>query len=151
VKYKSLSELEPVEFTRVETLKPLELRRRRLERLASLLESHTGPVRLFTQVEAVPGRRRRAMRRDSSPFFIAFQDPVFRTEGLGSDTIGEATAFFGLSTAESHELVCDCHYFGPVTGSTVAERARHMAMHPSLSARMKSFFAGFSPWRPAAA
>jgi hypothetical protein len=146
VKYKSLSELDPREFTRVETLKPLELRRRRLERLASLLDGYRGPVRLFTQVEAVPGRRRRVMRRDYSPFSIAFQDPVFRTEGLSGDTIGEATQFLGLSDAESHELVCDCHYFGPVTGSTVAERARHMAAHPSIAARMKSFFATFNAW-----
>ena len=150
MKYKSLTELEPQEFTRVETLKPLELRRRRLERLASLLENHMGPVRLFTQVEAVPGRRRRAMRRDYSPFAIAFSDPVFRTEGLADDTIGQATAFFGLALSETHELVCDCHYFGPVTGSTVAERARHMAAHPSIAARMKALFTGFNAWRAGA-
>lgn len=143
MKYQPLSELQSVEYTRAEPLKAGELRRRRLERLAALLESHTGPVRLFAQIEAIPGRRRRSMRREMSPFSIAYLDPVFRTEGLEGDTIGEASVFFGLSSSETHELVCDCHYFGPVNGRTVAERARYMAAHPGLISRLRNFIAGF--------
>jgi hypothetical protein len=144
MKHKSLSEIPSTEFVRIARMNPAALRRRRLERLADLLETHVGPIRLFAMIEAVPGRKRRAMRRDSSPFSIAFVDPVFRAEGLASDTIGDASAFFGLSSSETHELVCDCHYFGPVTGQTVAERARHMAAHPSLAARFRNIVAGFS-------
>lgn len=143
MKTQPLSELKSVEYARVELLKPGELRRRRLERLADLLEHHTGPVRLFSQVEALPSRRRRTMRRESSPFAIAYLDPVFRADGLGSDTIGEASAFFGLSSSEAHELVCDCHYFGPVNGRIVADRTRYMAAHPGIVSRMRSFFASF--------
>lgn len=143
MKYKPLSELHSTEYTRVEPPKPGEIRRRRLERLAEVLERHTGTVRLFSQLEAVPGRRRRTMRRESSPFAIAMLDPVLRAEGLGGDSVGEASAFFGLSSSEAHELVCDCHYFGPVNGHTVAERARYMAAHPGLVSRMRNFFASF--------
>ena len=142
MKYKSLSEIQSTEFARVDPPKPGVLRRRRLERFADILENHAGPIRLFSQVEAIPGRKRRAMRRDCSPFSIAFADPVFRAEGLASDTIGDASAFFGLGASEAHELVCDCHYFGPVNARTVADRARFIASHPSLASRMRNFIAG---------
>ncbi len=144
MKHKPLSEIQSTDFARVEPVRPGILRRRRLERFADILENCAGPVRLFAQIEAVPDRRRRQMRRDSSPFSIAFADPVFRAEGLQSDTIGDASGFFGLSANETHELVCDCHYFGPVNGSVVAERARHMAAHPGLAARFRDVLAWFS-------
>jgi hypothetical protein len=144
MKYRKLAEFETSELVGVVPAKPAELRRRRLERFADLLEDHAGPVRLFAMLEGVPGRRRRAMRRDSSPFSIAFSDPVFRVEGLSGDSVGEASAFFGLSTWETHELVCDCHYFGPVSGRTIAERARYMAAHPSLVSSFRNFVAGIA-------
>jgi hypothetical protein len=125
----------------------MELRRRRLERLANLLEGRPGPVRLFNQIEAASRQRRRGMRRDFSPFAIAHDDPVFRTEGLASDTFGDGMTFFRLTASEAHELVCDCHYFGPVTGLSVAERARFMASHPSFSMRCKDFIASVNPWK----
>jgi len=139
MKHKALSEIQFTEFTHVAPTNPGALRRRRLERFADLLESHAGPMRLFSQIEAVPDRKLRPLRRDSSPFSVAFVDPVFHAEGLAGDTIGEGRAFFFLSSSETHELVCDCHYFGPVTGRTVAERARSMAAHPSLASRFSMF------------
>lgn len=149
MKYQPLSDIQSSEFTRIEPLRPMELRRRRLLRLADILDSYTGPVRLFSQVEAIPGRKRRAMRREYSPFAIAWLDPVFRAEGLTSDTIGESSAFFGLSSSEAHELVCDCHYFGPVNGRTVGDRARYMAAHPGIAARFRNLFSGFTSWSSA--
>ena len=143
MKHTPLSDVQPLEFSPI-AVKPAELRRRRLERFADLLDAHTGPIRLFSQIETVPGRRRRVMRRDCSPFSIALTDPVFRVEGLANDTIGEASAFFGLSSWEAHELVCDCHYFGPVNGRTVAERARFIAAHPSIVSRVRNFIAGLT-------
>jgi hypothetical protein len=124
----------------------MELRRRRLERLANLLEGRQEPVRLFNQIEAASRQRRRGMRRDYSPFAVAYHDPVFRTEGLSNDTFGEGMIFFHLTASEAHELVCDCHYFGPITGSSVAERARFMASHPSFSMRCKDLIASVNPW-----
>ncbi len=144
MEHRTLAEIQSNEFIHIESPRPGTLRRRRLERLADLLDSHAGPVRLFSQIEAIPGRRRRAMRRDSSPFAIAYGDPVFRAEGLTSDTVGDASAFFGLSSWETHELVCDCHYLGPANGQTIADRARFMAAHPSLAIRFRNFMAGFA-------
>jgi hypothetical protein len=153
VKLKALSDLEPLEFTRVTPLRPMERRRRRLERLADLLESYAGPIRLFNQIEAASKRRRGAMRRDLSPFSVAYDDPMFRTEGMEGDTFGEGMSFFCLTGSEAHELVCDCHYFGPVSGASIAERARFMAAHPGLSMRLKDFIAPLVPrasreWQP---
>ncbi|MGD0191422.1 MAG: hypothetical protein ABSD74_11830 [Rhizomicrobium sp.] len=144
MKYRPLSEIRTTDFVRVDRIDPARLRRRRLERFAEILENHAGPVRLFVQIEAVPDRKRREMRRDCSPFSIALSDPIFRADGLESDAIGEARAFFGLSNMETHELVCDCHYFGPVNGKIVAERARYMAAHPSLGSRIRLFVARFA-------
>jgi len=146
VKLKSLSELEPLEFTRVAPLRQMELRRRRLDRLAHLLENHSGPIRLFNQVEAASKQRRRVMRRECSPFTVAYEDPLFRTEGLESDTFGEGMRFFCLTASEAHELVCDCHYFGPVSGATIGERARFMGSHPSMMMRCRDFMASINPW-----
>jgi len=146
MKFRTLSEIQSVELAHVGPAHPGALRRRRLERFADLLEGHAGPVRLFSQIEAIPSRRIRTMRRDSSPFSIAFVDPVFRAEGLASDTIGDASTFFSLSSSETHELVCDCHYFGPVNTRIVAERVRAMAAHPSLVSRLRNFVAGVTRW-----
>lgn len=149
MKPKALSELEPLELTFVTPMKPLEVRRRRLERFATLLEAHSGPIRLLNQVEGASRRRRRAMRRDFSPFSVAFGDSLFRAEGMQNDTYGEGMRFFDLSAFETHELVCDCHYFGPVTGATIAERARFMAAHPGMMTRVKDFMETLNPWSAA--
>ena len=146
MKHKHLSEFEPLEFMHVAPLKPMELRRRRLDRFAHVLENHTGPIRLFNQVEAASKQRRRTMRRDFSPFTVAYGDTLFRTEGMESDTIGEGMRFFCLTASEAHELVCDCHYFGPVSGASIAERARFMASHPSFAMRCRDFIASVNPW-----
>lgn len=150
MKHIPLSEFQAFEVERIEPLKPAELRKRRLERLASLLENHAGPIRLFSQIEAMPDRRRRTLRTNGSPFSIAALDPVLRAEGLTGDTIGEARGFFGLSASETHELVCDCHYFGPVSARTVSERARYIAAHPSLATRLRNFVADAINWSGAA-
>ena len=146
MKHQSLSSLRSSEFARINPPSPASVRRSRLERLAEILDNHSGPIRLFSRVEAVPGRRRQAMRQDLSPFAIAYLDPVFRATGLKSDTIGDACAFFGLTSTEGHELVCDCHYYGPVNGHMVAHRARSMAASPSIGARCRMFAAQVANW-----
>ncbi|HEY5047083.1 MAG TPA: hypothetical protein VII49_03565 [Rhizomicrobium sp.] len=120
------------------------VRRRRLEKLADILEDHAGPIRLFSGLGSVSGGKRQPMRRDCSPFSIAFADPVFRAEGLSGDTMGEASAFFGLTASQSRALVCSGCYFGPVDTRTVATRARFMATHPGVAARVRNFVARFA-------
>ncbi len=102
-------------------------RRHRLERLASLLDAHKQPVRLFTEMECFHGSKRRALRQVYSPLTIAFYDPEFRSEGLTGDSVGEGMDFFCLSMGEAHELLCDCNYTRTVTSEAVAKRARALA------------------------
>ncbi len=54
------------------------VRRRRLERLASLLDASQEPLQLFLAMEWVPKKERPALRQDGSPLTIAYADPHFR-------------------------------------------------------------------------
>jgi len=114
------------------------VRRRRLERLAGLLESTNEPVRLFSTLECYSRRERLAMRLDCSPLALAFRDAQFRREGLRGDTVGEGMAFFNLSMSEAHALLCDCRYGGlalfraPLAG-LVAQHARRLAAKRCLT------------------
>lgn len=113
------------------------LRRRRLERLASLLDEHKGPMRMFSFIEFVPYKERLTLRQERSPLAIAYGDLEFRRQGLAGDRIGDAVAFFELSAREAHALLCDCGYLAEiapmrVTPGMVAERARTLARKTTL-------------------
>jgi len=132
MKHRSLTEV-----TQVATVVPLEtspsyeLRRaqrsQRLERLADLLEQHTGRVRLLSRIEYLPKRERMLLRDDESPLSLAYRDPVFRGQGLKSDRLGDGMGFFDISSGEAHHVLCDCHYNGAVTPGMVADRVRRLA------------------------
>jgi hypothetical protein len=107
-------------------------RRRRLERLAGLLERRGGIVNLLTQIEFLSSAERAETRADSSPLTVAYQDPILREEGLAGDTLGEAVTFFSLSDDEAHHLFCDCHYIRPTQSDMVAARVRSIARRRSL-------------------
>jgi hypothetical protein len=77
------------------------LRRERLERLANLLDSHEGPIRVLKRMEHLSASDRAMLRADPSPLTIAFHDPVFRAQGLASDRLGDARDFFALSEGAS--------------------------------------------------
>ena len=109
------------------------LRRERLERLANLLDAHEGPIRVLKRMEHLSDADRAMLRADPSPLTIAFQDPVFRAQGLVSDRLGDARDFFALSEGQAHHLLCDCHYPEAVTAGMIATRARAVARRPSLS------------------
>lgn len=110
---------------------PRELRRARLERFATVLERHSGPVRALTRIEYLPDSERRAVRSDDSPLALAYRDPVLREQGLASDRLGDAIAFFDITPAEAHHLLCDCHYGGRMTAHLVASRVRAIANRKS--------------------
>jgi len=99
----------------------------RLERWASLLERHQGRLMPFLQIEAYPRAERRYFRGDHSPIAVAFSDPILRADGLAGDTLGDAQTYFELSDGKAHRLLCDCHYWGSMTGSKVAARLRTAA------------------------
>jgi hypothetical protein len=84
--------------------------RDRLERWAEVLERQPAHLRAIPDVEHGGRREREARRVDQSPLTVAYQDPMLRAAGLRGDTIGDAAAFFGLSHAQLHHLVCCCHH-----------------------------------------
>ena len=103
-------------------------KRERLERWAMLLERE--PERQLSSVEEIeygtPGEQQ-SKRADNSALALAFADPVLRAQGLTSDRVGTAGAFFELSHWEIHQLVCSCHYGRSMSASTAAMRVRAMA------------------------
>ena len=85
-------------------------RQARLERWAEALARQPGRLCAIPEVEHGGSRERAARRADGSPLTVAYEDPVLRAAGLRGDTIGDAAAFFGLSHAQLHHLVCCCHH-----------------------------------------
>lgn len=82
----------------------------RLERWADLLERHTDALHPLHRTELGSPAQRAALREDHSPLSLAFADPILRTQGLASDTYGDAHRFFGTTHETLHWLVCYCHY-----------------------------------------
>ncbi len=107
-------------------------RRDRLERLAQLLEQHDGPVQMLTQIEYLRRAERLLLRRDGSPLTIAYNDPVFRAQGLAGDRLGDAMTFFALDDREAHHLFCDCHYRTGVSSQVIAGQVRSVAQRPTM-------------------
>ncbi|CAA7623774.1 hypothetical protein [Magnetospirillum sp. UT-4] len=103
-------------------------RTERLTRWADLLDAQAArPLRALEDVEYVSPAVRRDLRKDESPLAVAFADPLLRTDGLPSDRLGDAMAYFGLTERQAHWLLCDCHYGGRMTASEVAARVRDEA------------------------
>jgi hypothetical protein len=103
-------------------------RRARLRRWAELLEkAPQAQLRPLSWVEFYAERERAQLRGDNTPIAVAFADPVLRDAGLRGDTLGHAQDFFGLSSAETHYLLCDCHYHGRMDGRGVGKRIRGIA------------------------
>lgn len=132
--HRSISELGEIARVYPEQAPPTwQQRRERLERWAALLERQTGTARLFSSIEYMYREQRTIMRVDGSPLTIACEDPLFRAQGLRTDRLGDAMAFFGLSQGEAHHLLCDCHYArSTVDVGRIAKRVRSVARKPSF-------------------
>lgn len=102
-------------------------RRERLQRFAGLLEQSDAPVQLFARIEYMSDDQWNALRDDGSPLALAFADHGLREQGLRSDKVGDASAFFRLSRSDMHRLVCDCHYPRNTTSKMIAREARAIA------------------------
>lgn len=108
-------------------------RRERLERWADVLDGQRErTLRSLLGTEFVPPRERKEMRVDDSPFTVAFEDPILRAEGLRSDKLGDAVAFFGLSDHDAHRLVCDCYRGRTMTARSVAADVRTIAWYSAV-------------------
>src|SRR5438876_12348095 len=85
-----------------------------LERWALALEKRKG-VRLCTlrEIEHKPVKERSALRQESSPLTVAFEDPVLRSAGLASDRFGDVARFLGRRIGHFHVLSGTCLSVGP--------------------------------------
>jgi hypothetical protein len=99
----------------------------RLERWATVLEQHRGPLMPFIRIEDYSWPERMNLRGDDTPVALAFGDPILRADGLAGDTLGDARSYFELSNGRLHRLLCDCHYRGSMTGPKVAAHLRAAA------------------------
>ena len=104
-------------------------RRGRLERWAEVLERQPAHLRAIPDVEQGGRRERDARRVDHSPLTVAYEDPMLRAAGLRGDTIGDAAAFFGLSHAQLHHLVCYCHHGLTMDPQATAAQVRALTQH----------------------
>jgi len=115
-------------------------RHQRLRRWADVLKRNGGhPLEALRWVEFYAEPERRRLRRDGSPIALAFADPVLRADGLAGDTLGDAQVYFGLSDDEAHQLLCDCHYQGTLTGRSAARRVRALSRSGLIGAFMRAF------------
>jgi hypothetical protein len=101
-------------------------KRERLETWAEALEREGGRrLRTLHEIEYAPADMRAGLRADDSPLSVAFGYPRLRAEGLAGDTIGDATAFFGIDESELHYIVCFCHSRETISADTAAARVRY--------------------------
>src|SRR5215471_236208 len=105
-------------------------KRERLELWAEALEREGGrDLRTLFEIEYVPPTERAGVRADDSPLSVAFADQRLRAEGLTGDTVGDATAFFGISEMELHSILCFCHYGEKMSADMAAARVRAATTH----------------------
>jgi hypothetical protein len=116
---------------------PILSRRDRLQRWADLLsrDPHRR-LEALSRVEFCAVHERALLRGENTPISVAAADPMLGEAGLHGDTLGDAQAFFELSAAEAHYLLCDCHYVGQMNAEGVAQRIRAVAASNSASSRL---------------
>jgi hypothetical protein len=119
----------------VATVIPLPATRsQRLQRWRDLLRQQGDRLlRPLLHLEFRTPEDRAECRADNSPLSVALADPVLRAAGLTGDTVGEAEAFFRLSSRETHYLLCDCHYLGAMGSERVARRVNVLAQTNPLA------------------
>ncbi len=148
MEHKTRDEIREVANILPSCLQPRPLsKRERLELWAESLEREGGRrLRTLYQIEYAPPAERAAGRSDDSPLGVAFNHPGLRAAGLAGDTIGDATAFFGISESELHNILCFCHYGETMSADVAAARVRAAATgeagHRPLQA--SRFFVGAS-------
>lgn len=100
----------------------------RLERWAEVLENEPGRLlNSLGEIEWRPVSERPLMRAENSPLTVALADPLLRAAGLASDRLGDAMAFFELSEAEAHRLLCSCLNGQTLQAGAMASRVRSIS------------------------
>jgi hypothetical protein len=128
MKYQTLEALRSTAGVHTEIQYPMTTHDERLLRWAELLEKQPDRrLRTLSETEFQPAPIRDRMRCADSPIAIAYEDVVFRTEGLKDDTYGEAKRFFELTDSQLHRLVCSCYSGATVRSGSAAKRLRDAA------------------------
>jgi hypothetical protein len=133
MKHTPVAEISRVADVHAIPLKPPMTRVERLERWAEALDRE--PDRVLTSIEEIewkPEAERRAMRADDTALTVALEDPVLRAEGLASERLGDAMAFFRLTDGDAHFALCSCIYGQSMQAGVAARRVRMLA-HPGIS------------------
>ena len=133
MKHTPVAEISRVADVHAIPLKPPLTRVERLGHWAEALDRD--PDRVLTSIEEIewkPEAERRATRADDSALTVALEDPVLRAEGLASDRLGDAMAFFRLTDADAHFALCSCIYGQSMQAGVAARRVRMLA-HPGIS------------------
>lgn len=128
MEHKPLDDIRQVADLRTEPPRTPMTRRERLARWAELLEGDPQRrLKTLEEIELVPKAERYQMRADGSPLTVAFEDPVLRREGLGSDRLGDAIAFFELTDRQVHRVLCSCLNGRTMESGIAGQRVRAIA------------------------
>lgn len=148
MRHNTIEELKSLaHVTKIDRPTRWEVRRDRLLRWATLVESAEHPVRIFHQIEFMPSRDCYALRSSQSPLSVAFADPFLRSQGLVGDDYRSTVEFFGLSSQEAHEILCDCHYAGhKPSPQIIASRIRAVASKQTLAERLANLRRSVAAW-----
>ncbi len=143
MEHKPFAEVNRVADVRSVSPKRPMTRRERLERWAEVLEREpTRELKSLEEIEWKSKAERRAVRADSSPLTVAFEDPVLRAEGLASDRLGDASDFFKLSAHDAHLALCSCIHGRSMQASVAAYRVRHLATRDHAAINSLSIVGG---------
>jgi len=105
-------------------------KRERLELWAQALDREGGRcLTTLVQTEYLPPAQRARLRSEDSALTVAFKDRRLRADGLAGDSWGDATAYFGISDPELHNILCSCHYGETVRADVAAARVRAAAIY----------------------
>jgi putative hemolysin len=128
----------------VKSVAALFRRREKLERWANVIDAAGSQrYRTFPQLEYASAQERSTVRRDGSPFALAYADPVLREAGLEGDCYGEVVSFFELSEREAHRLFCSCMHGGTVTSEGLSSELRRLAVQERGGGLLSRIVAGF--------
>jgi hypothetical protein len=126
---RSVADVEPGSLTREE----------RLQRWIELLERNPSRrLNTLGEIEYQPPAERALVRVNDSPLTVAYEDPVLQAEGLASDRLGDAMAFFGMTDGQAHYALCSCLSGHSMEAGTCAQRLRNtigaQSWHPVAAA-----------------
>jgi hypothetical protein len=133
MEHKQLDQL--LSIADIQTSEPVSrmTRPERIKRWIALLNKE--PMRRLNaldEIEYMLPSDRPLARADDSPLTVAYNDPVFRREGLKSDRLGDVMALYKISEKEAHHAFCSC-----LGGHTMDSSAFARRLHDATIGRAR--------------